>query len=121
MATITTGPDCSGPVKFSNCGFWPIGKTGPQAILEGTGTTVFSSCHFSGWAVDGSNAACIDVRRGTALIQACDFMAAGKPQLRVGPEADGVAITACRLRGGERFDIASEARDRVQSAANLTR
>jgi hypothetical protein len=121
MATVITGPDCSGPVKFSNCGFWPISKTGSQATLEGTGTVTFSSCHFSGWAVDGSNAACIDVRKGTVLIQACDFMAADKTQIRVGPAADGVAITGCRLRGGERFDIAAEARDRIQSAANLTR
>lgn len=120
MATVKIGPENRGPVKFSNCGFWPIGKTGSQAVLDGKGTTVFQGCHFSGWANDGSEAACIDVRGGAALIQACDFMATGQTQLRVGAQAVGVTVTGCRLRGGQRFEIASEAKQRVQSGLNLS-
>lgn len=121
MATVKVGPECAGPVKFNNCGFWPVPVTGAQAILEGSGTTTFTGCHFSDWSMEGSDAACIDVRGGTALIQGCDFMAEGKRQLRVGSRADGVAIIGSRLRGGEKFQVAPEAKDRVQSAANLHR
>ena len=120
MATVKVGPDNRGPVKFSNCGFWPVGKTASQAVLEGSGTTVFQGCHFSGWANDGSDAPCIDVRGGAALIQACDFMAPGKTQLRVGANAAGVTVTGCRLRGGQRFEVAKEAKGRVKSGLNLT-
>ncbi|QEH31971.1 Pectate lyase superfamily protein [Aquisphaera giovannonii] len=120
MATVEVGPENSGPVKFSNCGFWPIPKTGSQAVLEGKGTTIFQACHFAGWAADGSDAPCIDVRGGVALIQACDFFKSDKPQLRVGPRAAGATISGCRLQGGERFLIAEPARGRVQSGLNLT-
>ena len=121
MATARIGPENRGPVKFNNCGFWPIPKTGSQAILAGKGTTVFQGCHFAGWATDGSDAPCIDVQGGAALIQSCDFFKTGKPQLRVGPRAVGVTISGCRLQGGERFVIADEVRSQVQSGLNLTR
>jgi hypothetical protein len=121
MATVRVGPGSSGPVKFSNCGFWPIAGTGPQAILDGTGTTVFSSCHFSDWGLNDQKSACIEVNKGTALIQACDFMAKGKVQLKVGADADGVAVTGCRLRGGEQFQIDPQSKDLVQTAANLVK
>jgi hypothetical protein len=120
MATVKIGPENRGPVKFSNCGFWPIGKTASQALLEGQGSTIFQSCHFSGWGNDGSNAACIDIRGGAALIQACDFANTGKPQLLVGPKVEGVSISGCRLRGGQRFEIANDARETVQAGLNLT-
>jgi hypothetical protein len=121
MATAKIGPDNLGPVKFNNCGFWPIGKTGSQAILTGRGTTIFQGCHFSGWATDGSKSPCIDVQGGAALIQSCDFFKTGKPQLRVGPKAIGVTISGCRLQGGENFELAEEAKAQVQSGLNLTR
>jgi hypothetical protein len=121
MATVRIGTGNTGPVKFSNCGFWPIPGTGPQAILEGTGTTIFASCHFSDWGLDGKKSACLEVSKGTALIQACDFMARGKTQLRVGSDAEGVTVTGCRLRGGEKFQIDPEVKDQVQTAANLVK
>ncbi len=119
MSCIKTGPDNHGTVKFSNCGFWPIQKTGSQAILEGQGTVIFSTCHFSGWALDGSQAPCMDIRDGAALIQACEFMEEGKTQIRVGPQADGVSIGTCRFRGGEKIEVAEEAKDRVEKTGNL--
>lgn len=121
MATAKIGPDNHGPVKFNNCGFWPIGTTGSQAVLLGKGTTIFQGCHFAGWATDKSDAPCIDVQDGAALIQSCDFFNTGKPQLRVGPKAIGVTISGCRLQGGEKFEIAEDAKTRVQSGLNLTR
>jgi len=121
MATVKIESNNQGPVKFSNCGFWPIDKTGSQAVLAGRGTTIFEACHFAGWAKDGSAAACIDVQSGAALIQACDFFKEGKPQLRVGPKADGVTISGCRLQGGQRFEIANEVKEQVQAGLNLVR
>jgi hypothetical protein len=120
MGAMKIGPENIGPVKLSNCGFWPTGQTGSQAVLAGTGTTTFQGCHFAGWANDGSDAACIDVQAGVALITACDFMAAGKTQLRVGAKAVGATVVGCRLRGGERFEVAPEAEQRVKSGLNLT-
>ena len=32
MATVKIGPENQGPVKFNNCGFWPVEKTGSQAF-----------------------------------------------------------------------------------------
>jgi hypothetical protein len=121
MATVKVGPNNQGPVKFNNCGFWPIAKTGSQAVLAGQGTTVFEACHFAGWAKDGSDAPCIDVQGGAALIQGCDFFNAGKNQLRVGPRAVGVTVSGCRLQGGQRFEIADEAKEHVQAGLNLAR
>jgi hypothetical protein len=107
--------------RQSRRGFWPIGSTGSQAILTGKGTTIFQGCHFSGWATNGSNAPCIDVQDGAALIQSCDFFKTSKPQLRVGPKAIGATISGCRLQGGERFQSAEEVRSQFQSGLNLTR
>jgi hypothetical protein len=121
MATVKIGPENQGPVKFNNCGFWPIEKTGSQAILGGQGTTTFVGCHFAGWGKDGTNAPCIDLQSGAALIQACDFFDAGKPQLRVDAKAAGVTISGCRLQGGERFEISGEVKGHVQAGLNLTR
>ncbi len=121
METVKIGPENLGPVKFNNCGFWPIGKTGSQAILAGKGTTSFVGCHFAGWGRDGSKSPCIDVQGGAALIQACDFFKEGKPQLRVGAKATGVTISGCRLQGGEQFEIADEVKKHVQAGLNLTR
>jgi len=121
MATVKTGPGNRGPVKFSNCGFWPIAKTGSQVILQGPGTAIFQACHFAGWANDGSNAPCIDLLAGAALIQACDFANTGKNQLRVGPKTRGATVSSSRLQGGQRLDVAPEVRDQVQSGLNLTR
>ena len=70
---------------------------------------------------NGTNSPCIDVQGGAALIQACDFFDAGKPQLRVDAKAAGVTISGCRLQGGERFEIADEAKRNVQAGLNLTR
>lgn len=121
MATVKVGPDNRGPVKFTNCGFWPIPGTPSQAVLEGNSTSIFEACHFSGWATDKSDAACIDLRRGVALIHACDFADIGKPQLRLGPQADGASVVGCRLRSGERFQIDEQVRDRLQAGLNLIR
>ena len=120
MATVKTGSENLGSVKFSNCGFWSIPVTRSQAILEGKGTVIFESCHFNNWSRDGSGSPCIDVKNGAAIIHGCDFMAKGETQLHVGPEAEGVTITGCRLQGGERFDIAPEAEGRLEAGFNLT-
>ena len=121
MSTVKIGPENRGPVKFNNCGFWPVEKTGSQTILRGTGTTTFVGCHFSGWGRNGTNSPCIDVQCGAALIQACDFFNEKKPQLRVDAKAVGVTISGCRLQGGERFEFADEAKKNVQAGLNLTR
>ena len=120
MATAKIGPDNQGPVKFNNCGFWPIDKTGSQAILSGHGTTIFQGCHFAGWATDKSDAPCIDVQGGAALIQACDFFNTGKPQLRVGPRAMASRSAVAASREA-RFQIAEEVKEQVQAGLNLTR
>jgi hypothetical protein len=112
MAGVKINSRNRGPVKFANCGFWPIAKTASQAILAGNGTTIFQGCHFAGWARDGSNAPCIDVQRGAALIQSCDFFGEGKPQLRVGPSASrGASVSRSQMKSAASSSLGSISRD----------
>jgi len=121
MATIKTAPTNKGPVKFTNCGFWPVRTPTSFAVLEGTGTAIFNACHFIAWTVGQKDVPCIDVRAGAALVQGCEFIEQGKTQLRIGPDAIGATITGCRFHGGQKFDIHPDVQDRVKSGFNLTR
>lgn len=120
MGTVRIGPKNLGPVKFSNCGFWSVpDKTGAQVVQEGVGTVILQGCHFTDWNTDGSGAPCVDVRRGVALIQASEFIQEKGVQVRVGPEADGVSVTGCSLRGGRRIEVDPRVLKRVQQVGNI--
>jgi hypothetical protein len=118
MQTIEIGPGCQGPVKLSNCGFWPAGDYGkPQIIMNGPNTVSLANCHFSGW---GPEAPCVQVLSGAALLNGCDFYDTGQDQVYIGPEAQAVSVVGCRLRGGTRITNEAPEAD-VQIGLNLTR
>ncbi len=119
MATVVIGPENNGPVKFSNCGFWPIPTTNSQAIIEGNGNVTFSSCHFSGWANDNADAPAIQVKSGSVIVNGCDFSAAGKTQIELGDQTRSAAIVGCRFAGGEKIINKAPAAAKVQIGLNV--
>jgi len=119
MARIVVGPGNSGPVKFANCGFWPIDKTANQAVIEGTGTVTFSSTHFSGWGNSDPNAACINLKSGSLIVNGCEFRDSGKRQIELGPGTKSAAIVGCQFHGGEKITNNAPASAKVQMGLNI--
>ncbi|HDP90283.1 MAG TPA: hypothetical protein ENN42_10100 [Thioalkalivibrio sp.] len=119
MGTVIVGPDNRGPVKFTNSGFWSIGTTNEQVIVDGHGSVILNACHFSNWAVADRDAPCVRVKGGAALITGCDFFQPRKVQILVEEEAKGLVVTGCRLRGGQRIENKSKKAD-VQIGLNIT-
>jgi len=87
-----------------------------HALLEGRGHTTFTACHFSDWAQTTPGAPAIDARRGSVTINGCDFAAAGKTQVRIGPGVEAAIVIGNRLRGADA--IINEAGDRAQVGLN---
>jgi len=105
-----------GPVKLTSCGFWPINGADRHALLEGSGHTTFTACHFSDWARTIPGTPAVEARRGSVTINGCDFAAPGKAQVRIGPDVDAAIVMGNRLRGAEA--IANEAGARAQIGLN---
>lgn len=117
MAGIKVAATNTGPVKFANCGFWPIPTTDWHADLEGSGHVTFNGCHFSDWAMKNRGTPCIRARCNGLTVMGCDFMAGGKRQLEIGQEVQSAVVVGNRLRGGQ--SIACNARD-AQIGFNTT-
>jgi hypothetical protein len=116
MAGVVIKPRNTGPVKFTNCGFWGIETTDNHAIMEGNGQVTFNTCHFIGWAQQDKNAPAIKALSGNLTVIACDFMDEGKNQIYLGEKVDTAIIFANRLRGGEK--IINESKGDVQIGFN---
>ncbi len=50
MNGVEIGRENTGPVKFSNCGFWGKTRTGSFILNHGKGTIMAANCHFSAGA-----------------------------------------------------------------------
>jgi len=107
VATVKVAETNRGPVKFTACGFWPIGETGAQAVLRGGCQATFQGCHFVGWDSDGSGAPCIDADCTGLTVTACDFQKEGARQVVLGPNVQSAIITQNRLRGGPQIENGS--------------
>ncbi|HEY3913342.1 MAG TPA: glycosyl hydrolase family 28-related protein [Verrucomicrobiae bacterium] len=116
MAGIQIAHTNRGPVKFTACGFWGVPTTDDHALLDGTGHTFFTACHFITWGQQDHQAAAIHARRGGLTVTACDFMDAGKTQIIVEPDVDAAMVYGNRLRGSSQ--IINRAGDRAQIALN---
>jgi hypothetical protein len=99
MATLEVGQKNQGPVKLTNCGFWPVPETKEQIVKEGPSTLILSSCHFAGWGSKGIGAACIQASGGRLIVNGCEFMAEGKKQIGLEKGLVAATITGCLLRG----------------------
>lgn len=119
MATVKIGKTNRGPVKFSNCGFWPTPKTNEQAVVEGTGTVSFNSCHFAGWARSDKAAPCISVKSGSVIVSGCQFIAAGKTQIKLAAATESAVILGNQFRGGQKVVNESARDSKVQIGFNV--
>ncbi len=117
MAGIVVTETNTGPVKFSNCGFWGIETTTHHADLAGRGHVTFNGCHFNGWDNAKTGAACIRAHCEGLTVQACDFMDSGKHQISLGQECKAPIVVGNRLRGGEMVEGKSAA---LQMGLNAT-
>jgi hypothetical protein len=118
MAAVEVEPTNTGPVKFTATGFWPIKTTTYQARLSGSGQVFFEGCHFAGWDNPGAGEACIQANCDGLTVTGCDFMAAGKKQVALGPDVKAAIITSNRLRGG--MAVENHSSGDVQIASNAS-
>jgi len=116
MAGVAVKETNGGPVKFNNCGFWPIEDTARMADLRGGGQVTFNACHFSGWDQKGAGEPAIYADCDGLTVSSCDFMAAGKAQITLGPNLRAGVIVGNRLRGGAK--IANDSKGDVQIGLN---
>ena len=103
MATIKVAESNTGPVKFGNCGFWPIETTDLHGDLAGSGHVTFNGCHFADWASKTPGTPCIRAKCSGLTVMACDFMAAGKNQIEIDAAVKSAIVVGNRLRGGEKI------------------
>jgi hypothetical protein len=113
MSGLEVGTNCHGPVKLSNCGFWDQAAAGSQMVLDGDGTVTLTATHFNQW--DPAKP-CIEARRGSLLIQNCDFMGQGT-QIFLGKDLTSAVIMGNRLRHGAK--IVKETQGDVQILGNV--
>ncbi|HVU35752.1 MAG TPA: glycosyl hydrolase family 28-related protein [Opitutaceae bacterium] len=131
MCGLEIGPDNTGPVKLTNCGFfWTQSRvsSGSQLILEGQGTVTLIATQFARWDKAGKGDYCIDARAGSLLMHGCDFMGFNdenrkertkSPHLRLGKGLSSAAIVGNRFEGGE-SRILNESKGDVQMVANVS-
>ncbi|MDH4238170.1 MAG: glycoside hydrolase family 55 protein [Phycisphaerae bacterium] len=100
MGTIEIGKDNRGPVKLSNCGFWPVPETKEQVVKKGPSSLILSACHFAGWDSKDEGRPCIRADGGRLIVSACDFMQS-KRQIVLEKGLTAATITGCLLRGKE--------------------
>lgn len=112
MNTIEVSEENTGPVKFTACGFWgnsePHLKCTSHARLAGSGNVSFENCHFIAWDIANEGVPAIDARCRGLSVHNCDFMDAGKQQIRLGAGVESAIIMGNRLRGGTRLETPAE-------------
>jgi len=116
MAGVEVAASNAGPLKFTACGFWGVETTDTHVILEGRGHTTLLGCHFTDWGRRDAAAPAIDHRSGGLSVNACDFAAEERAQIRVARDVDAAVIVGNRFRGQER--VLNEARERAQIGLN---
>ncbi len=102
--SIAIGKTNAGPVKFTNCGFWGGPLTDTMAILEGSGQTSFTGCHFISWAQQHNQSPAIRLRRGGLTVNGCEFMDTGSRQVGIEKLAASAVIVGNRMRGPVRIN-----------------
>jgi len=117
MSGFEIGPENSGPVKLSNCGFWGRAEAGSQMVLNGKGSVTLTAVHFNGWSVDKP---CLQVNGGSLMAMNCDFMGNGTNQSHIylGKGVQSASIMGNRFRNGG-LRLTNESTGDVQIIGNL--
>ena len=118
MSTFIVGPQNQGPVKLSNCGFWPVAETQEQIMKLGPSTLMLTSCHFAGWDSGNKGLPCVRASGGRLCVSGCDFMVEGKQPIVLEQGLKAATITSCLFRGEK--PIVDGSGGDVQSGLNTT-
>lgn len=78
---VYTGPRFKGSLQLSTCSFW--GPMHQVAVLEGDARVSFNQCQFHQWDDQKTGLAAIEARAGKLIVQACQFDASGKQDIRL--------------------------------------
>ncbi|RJP32965.1 MAG: hypothetical protein C4527_05240 [Candidatus Omnitrophota bacterium] len=104
MAQVIVNKSNRGPVKFSNCGFWGIPTTDHHAQIDGSGTVIFTSCHFQGWGRVHADAPAILAHGGKLIVNGCDFLDNGNHHIKLENDVKSAAIFGNHFTGGAKIE-----------------
>ena len=106
MSGVEVGPDNRGPVKFTGCGFWAVRGLERHARLQGKGTVIFNSCHFSNWDQRHEGTPCIDADNAQLIVTSCDFNTEreGLYKVGLGPRVQAAVISSNLMGYGVLID-----------------
>jgi hypothetical protein len=119
MSTIYVGEKNQGPVKLTNCGFWPVAETQEQIVKRGPSTLMLTSCHFAGWDGGNKGLPCLRASGGRLAVNACEFLAEGKQPIVLEKGLKAATISGCLFRGEK--PVADGSGGDVQIGLNTTR
>jgi hypothetical protein len=120
MSTVEVGANNKGQVKFTACGFWANRGLDSHAKVEGRGTVLFESCHFSNWDQAGAGAPCIDANSRQVLVNGCEFSSDRKNhvKVRLGPLVQAGIVTSNIMGGGVAVDNQAPPEAAIEIAHN---
>ena len=106
MSLVEVGPENRGPVKFTGTGFWSVREQAEHARIQGRGTVMFNSCHFSHWDRIEEGVACLDIDSAHAIITASEFESPRDDMtaVRIGPNVESAVVVGNRLGRGAAID-----------------
>jgi len=131
MNGIDIAPGNTGPVKFTNCGFWgstfkgPLG--GSVVVNKGSGEVMMTSCHFSTWEDPAvvynpdPKVPLIRIENGSLLMTGCLFKDYGHTpdnHIFLGEGTDAAVINGNIVQGGK-LRIANKTKSSVQIMGNI--
>jgi len=109
MNSIEIDETNTGPVKFTNCGFWGECRTGSVVLNKGKGEVFLTSCHFSAWE-DKSNPykwdpkiPFIRIDNGSLLMNNCvfkDYANTPDAHIYLGETASAAVISGTMVQNG---------------------
>ena len=117
MAGIEIKESNTGPVKFSNCGFWGTETTTTHANIKGSGRVSFEGCHFISWDRKGEGQPAIFADGNGLSVVNCDFMDGDHKQITLGPNSKATVVTGNRFRGGAKVD--NQSKGKVEMGVNV--
>ncbi len=95
MGLVEVTDTNTGPIKFTNCGFWPVAATGSQVTAAGPSAVILNGCHFAAWG----DAPCVDASNARLTVTGCYF-AQNKPHIRLGEGMQAAIIGMNQCAGG---------------------